>query len=69
MILFVQLVFLVENIFIDFINLFLSHVSHVLIDFTSGSSEFIELVLELFVGLDDFINLFERLLILGLEVD
>jgi hypothetical protein len=68
-ILFPELIFLIQDNFIDFINFLFPNIGHTGIELIPGSFKLIEFFLELFVGLNNIVDLFEGLFVLVFEVD
>jgi hypothetical protein len=68
-ILFPELIFLIQDNFIDFINFLFPDIGHTGIKLIPGSFKLIKFFLELFVGLNDIVDFFEGLFVFGFEVD
>ena len=66
--LFLELIFLIQDHLIHFVDFLFSHVCHTTIKLVSGCLEFVQFFFELFVRLNHIVYLFERFLVLALEI-
>jgi hypothetical protein len=64
-----QFVLLSQGAFINLVDLILADIRHAGVMMIPRGFEFVELLLELLIGLDDFVNFLESFFIFGLKVD